>query len=66
MSSDEKKWTTLFDGKSSGTSLEYESFPITKTKAQYVRIVGMGNTNPEFHEWINLTEVKIYTRVVQK
>ncbi|MDW5287705.1 chondroitinase-B domain-containing protein [Formosa sp. PL04] len=43
---------------SSGTSNDYENFPITPTKARFVQIIGFGNSGGS--KWTSLAEVRIY------
>jgi hypothetical protein len=53
-------WTTVGAGLvSSGTSLALETFSFTPVTAQYVRIVGHGNS---VNAWNSLTEVKVNTQ----
>ena len=52
-------WTTAAAGlKSSGTSLNLETFSFSSRSAKYVRIVGHGNS---VNAWNSYTEVKIQT-----
>jgi hypothetical protein len=52
-------WTTVSAGlTSSGTSVELETFSFTPVTAQYVRILGHGNS---VNAWNSLTEVKVST-----
>src|SRR5581483_8080845 len=53
-------WTTAKAGlKSSGTSLNLQTFAITPATAKYVRIVGHGNS---VNTWNSYTEVRIQTQ----
>ncbi|NQX58652.1 heparin/heparin-sulfate lyase HepB [Paenibacillus qinlingensis] len=44
ISEDEENWTTVFDGKSSGTTLNIEDVYFAPVQGRYVRIVCNGNT----------------------
>jgi hypothetical protein len=50
-------WTRVFSGTSSGTTLHLEPYDIVAVPAQYVRIVGHGNS---INNWNSITEVAIY------
>jgi len=55
-------WTTVADkAKSSGKTVEMETFEFPTAKIRYVRIVGHGNTNPKFAKWCNITEAGFVT-----
>lgn len=57
VSSDASAWTTAATGlRSSGTSLNLETFTFTPVSGKYVRIVGHGNS---LNLWNSYTEVKI-------
>lgn len=49
-------WTKIFDGQSSGNSIEEQFFAIN-LKAKYVRIYGQCNSE---NEWNSLTEINVY------
>jgi hypothetical protein len=53
------QWTTVYSDNSSGTTLELEPYSVTPMTAQYVRIVGHGNTA---NLWNSVTEVEIWGR----
>ncbi|MEJ7683911.1 MAG: discoidin domain-containing protein [Segetibacter sp.] len=55
-SMDGVNWTTVYSGNSSGTTTDFETYNIEPTSAQYVRIVGHGNTK---NSWNSLNEVQI-------
>lgn len=59
-SSDGETRRAVHRGTSSGKTEDFERFDIDGDDARYVRIVGHGNTNQKFKEWINLTEVRIH------
>jgi len=59
LSADGARWQRVFEGQSSGASADLEKFAFTPTQTRYVKLVGGGNTDPEFADWFNLTEVKI-------
>lgn len=54
LSTNGSSWETVFDGSSSGTTLQPETYPFTTTSARYVRIVGFGNTQ---NDWTSITEL---------
>lgn len=58
VSVDGTKWKRVFEGKSSGTTTELESFPVTE-EAKFVKFVGWGNS---YNEWNSLTEVEVMGR----
>ncbi len=47
---------------SGGTTLEPELFDIEPVELRYVRLVGHGNTNPQFANWFNITELEVLTK----
>jgi hypothetical protein len=49
-------WTTVFSGQSSGLTLGHESYDVTDSTGQFVRIVGHGNS---ITPWNSLNEVRI-------
>lgn len=56
VSDDGNQWTTVFDGKSSGQTADFERFAFDKPhKAKHVRIVGQGNTS---NLWNSIVEIK--------
>ena len=59
-SADGETWRAVHEGTSGGKTDDFERFDIDAADARYVRVVGHGNTNEEFAEWINLTEVRIH------
>ena len=56
ISVDGKNWTTVFDGKSSGTNAKCEYLDIGGQMAKFVRYTGSGNT---VNKWNSVTEVEI-------
>lgn len=58
ISDDEKKWVSIFDGKSNGETLDFEKFIINK-KVRFIKITGDGNNHEIYFNWTNITEVKI-------
>jgi pimeloyl-ACP methyl ester carboxylesterase len=50
-------WTTVFAGQSSGTTTGFESYDVTASAAQYMRIVGHGTS---LDLWNSITEVEMY------
>ena len=56
LSGDRTTWSTVFDGQSSGTSLELQRFAFAARSARYVRITGYRNS---LNDWNSLTEVRI-------
>lgn len=50
-------WTTVYsNGTSSGSTLEFETFDITDSTAQYVRYIGDGNS---VNAWNSLNEIEL-------
>lgn len=65
LSNDGTNFTTVFDGESSGTTLQPEAYRFPLTTARYVRYSGRGNS---VNKWNNITEfsvpvVKNYTDI---
>lgn len=56
-STDGSTWTTVFSGNSSGTTTGFETYDVDNTTADWVRIVGYGNTS---NNWNSITEVEIW------
>jgi uncharacterized protein YjdB len=54
---DGSTWTDLYEGQSSGMTIQPELFPFPKTTARYIRINSNGNTS---NNWNSLTEVAIF------
>ncbi|MBS3171953.1 discoidin domain-containing protein [Candidatus Woesearchaeota archaeon] len=54
---DGKNWTSVFNGTSSGKTLNYEKFNVGGD-ASYIKIIGYGNS---LNLWNSLTEVKIFS-----
>src|SRR5262245_22869845 len=50
-------WTTVFAGQSSGTTTDLESYDVTDSTGQHVRIVGHGTSQDL---WNSITEVEMY------
>ncbi|HVI44475.1 MAG TPA: PQQ-dependent sugar dehydrogenase [Chitinophaga sp.] len=64
VSNDAVSWTNAATNQqSSGTSINFESFPITAVTAKYVRILGHGNN---VNAWNSYAEVKIKTLTTLK
>lgn len=57
VSQDGTTWTTVWSGRSSGTSTTLETFLIPPSTARFVRILGYGNT---INLWNSFTEVEIH------
>ena len=58
VSDDKENWTKVFDGQSSGTSLEYEYFDIGSQKARYLKIIGNGTNTRD--PWLSVTELRTF------
>lgn len=56
LSQDNAAWTTVYSGRSSGTTLALQTFDVPAAQARFVRIVGHGNST---NSWNSLTEVAI-------
>ena len=57
VSDDGTKWTKVYSGKSTATSLKQESYPFDDVEARYVRITGHGNSS---NKWNSIAEVDIW------
>ena len=57
VSEDGENYTTVFDGETSGTTLEEEMFEITRSKARYIRF---RCKETSVGEWNSITELSIY------
>ena len=63
LSSNGSSWTTVYSGKSSGTTAGLQTFDFANLQARYVRFVGHGNSTSlwnslnEFEIWGNRTAV---------
>ncbi|WP_113673684.1 discoidin domain-containing protein [Vallitalea guaymasensis] len=57
VSKDGTNWKKILNGKSRGTSLDFEYFTFLAEEARYVRVNGKGNTS---NDWNSYTGVKIY------
>jgi len=55
-SDDANTWTTVFSGTQATRTEDLQTFDVTDTDAQYVRIVGYGNTS---NSWTSLVDVDI-------
>ena len=56
VSQDDKTYTNVYTGKSSGTTLNQEDYNIPDTAARYVKITVNGNTS---NDWASIAEVDI-------
>ncbi len=56
-SADGNNWTEVYNGESSGNTLEPEKFDFEDVMARYVRILGLGNSSTS--NWNSYTEVQI-------
>jgi hypothetical protein len=59
LSTDGSSWTTVYEGTSSGSTLDREYYAFDATPARYVRITGYGNTQ---NNWTSITEVDVTGR----
>ena len=57
-------WLTVFSGNSSGRTTDFETYNVTTTKAQYIRIRGLSNTLGI--EWTFIAEVKAYGIAIEE
>jgi hypothetical protein len=57
LSNDTHGWEKVFEGKSSGTTVEREQYGFAQTRARYVRIFGLGNSS---NAWNSITVVELY------
>jgi hypothetical protein len=56
LSTDGSSWTTVYEGTSSGSTLDREYYTFDATPARYVRVTGYGNTQ---NNWTSITEVDV-------
>jgi hypothetical protein len=56
VSQDDRTYTNVYTGKSSGTTLNQEDYNIPDTVARYVKVTVNGNT---YNDWASVTEVDI-------
>jgi hypothetical protein len=60
VSVDSTVWRTIIEkNTSSGKTAGWERFTLGGVNARYVRIIGYGNTNEKFSNWININEVDL-------
>ena len=57
VSSDNRSWTKVFSGGSSGNRDMNETFSLDNSVARYVRLTNNGNSS---NKWVSLTEAEIY------
>jgi hypothetical protein len=57
LSEDGVHWTRVYDGTSSGETLDYEQYHFAATPARYVRINGFGNN---LNAWNSIAEIGVY------
>jgi poly(beta-D-mannuronate) lyase len=55
VSLDQQKWTTLFEGKTSGQTAGFQLFNVKSTSCQYIQIVGNKNSD---NGWNSISEVQ--------
>ncbi|MEO7801847.1 MAG: discoidin domain-containing protein, partial [Ginsengibacter sp.] len=60
---DGTKWIKVYTGKSSGKTLDFETYTLTAGNARYARIIGHG-TNID--RWNALNEIEFYGTIIQK
>ena len=53
----------IFDGTSSGQTLELEEVAINPVQARYVRLVGRGNTSQYGSQWTSVSEIAFHGRL---
>lgn len=56
VSEDGKKFRRIYDGETSGTTNELESFGFDTMNARYLRFVGFGNS---YNDWNSLNEIAV-------
>lgn len=57
VSADGESWTRVYDGASSGETLDYEQYHFASVPARYVRINGFGNN---LNQWNSIAEAVIF------
>lgn len=55
-------WNTVFDGNSSGDTLDFETYNVGDRRAQFIRIRGFSNSAGT--RWTDITEVRVFGRDV--
>ncbi len=61
VSNDGTAFTTVFSGKSSGTTTAAEKYDFTDTQARYVKITVTGNTQSD---WVSISEIRVFGDVI--
>jgi len=64
-SEDGTDWVQVLDLTTSGKTSGFETYKLTSTKAKYVKIIGLGNNDPQSQEWTSITEFEVYGKSVQ-
>jgi poly(beta-D-mannuronate) lyase len=54
---DGTNWTTIYTGESSGTTTNYESYPVVTSSGRYLRVMGHGNTSDL---WNSISDVQTF------
>ena len=57
VSNDGTTFTTVFSGKSSGTTTAAEKYDFADTQARYVKITVTGNTQSD---WVSISEISVF------
>jgi hypothetical protein len=57
VSSDDSAYKQVFEGKSSGTTLQLEPYAISATQARYVKLTVNGNSDSD---WASVTELQVF------
>lgn len=63
ISEDGKTWVTVFDGISSGTTDQLESYKFQPQMAKFVKFTGEGNS---YNEWNSITEIEVIGKGIPK
>mgnify|MGYP000320642903 CR=1 FL=1 len=62
VSTDRSNWSTVFTGKSNGTTASFEAYDFADVNARYVKIIGHGNyanANDAYNPWNSIWEVMV-------
>ena len=57
VSKDNRNWTTVFSGQSSGTTAQAEPYEVGQVTGRYVRVTGKGNSE---NEWTSIHQIQIH------
>lgn len=56
-------WTNVYTGKSSGKTLDFETYYLTGVNTRYVKVVGHGT---DIDSWNAINEIELYGNIIEK